>query len=295
MGFKRKYTIKDLETLSGIKAHTIRIWEKRYQIFTPDRTDTNIRSYSNDDLMVLLNISLLKRHGYKISKIIAMSASEVADLLLGISLVQSEPDDLVGGMIASMIALDERQFHKVFAAGIFKMGFEKAITDVVFRFFDRIGLMWQAGSINPAQEHFASHLVRQKLNAAIDSLPNSADERSIKVLLFLPGQELHELSLLFFNYALRSRGFDTVYLGQAVPIDTLSRVVEISNPDYLLCTVTTPIQTDEFKEILSGIQESFEGKVLISGGALQHHSPDCFPNNVTRFDQLSDLLETLKQ
>jgi MerR family transcriptional regulator, light-induced transcriptional regulator len=295
MSYKAKYSIKDLETLSGIKAHTIRIWEKRYQIFSPERSDTNIRVYSNDDLKLLLNISLLNKHGYKISRIIQMSPQQMVDLLIGINLVKSESDDLVDALITSMIEMDEQQFNRVLTAGIFKMGFEETIQQVVFRFFSRIGIMWQVGSINPAQEHFVSNLFRQKLHAAIDSLPVQTDARSLKIILFLPEKEQHELSLLFYNYALKARGFHTVYLGQAVPVETLKRVIEIINPDFLLGTLTTSLDPDDLDPLLMSIHGSFpQGRILISGSGLNNYSKE-LPLNMVRFPELCGLLKLLER
>lgn len=295
MSYKAKYSIKDLETLSGIKAHTIRIWEKRYQIFSPERSDTNIRVYSNEDLKLLLNISLLNKHGYKISRIIQMTVQQRADLLMGINLVKSESDDLVDAMITSMIEMNEEQFSRVLAAGIFKMGFEQTIQEVVFRFFSRIGIMWQVGSINPAQEHFVSNLFRQKLHAAIDSLPAQTDSRSLKAILFLPEKEQHELTLLFYNYALKSRGFHTVYLGQAVPVETLQRIIEIIEPDFLLGTLTTSIDQDDLDQLLLSIHESFpRGRILMSGSVLHDYAKD-LPLNIIRFSDLCGLLKQLEK
>lgn len=292
MNIKSKYSIKDLETLSGIKAHTIRIWEKRYQLFSPERSDTNIRFYSNEELKLLLNISLLNKHGYKISKILELSPQEMVDLLTGIQLVQSEVADLVTALVAATVGMNEEQFNRVFAAGIFKMGFERTVTEVLFPFFSRIGLMWQVGAIDPAQEHFISNLFRQKLIAAIDSLPSRTDKRALTVVLFLPENEMHELSLLFYNYALRSRGFHTVYLGQAVPIETLGRIVESLEPDLLLCTLTIPLDTEDLSTLYERMQKTFAGKILISGAGISEAVP--LPHNMVRFHRLDDLLQRLE-
>ena len=155
--------------------------------------------------------------------------------------------------------------------------------------------MWQVGSINPAQEHFVSNLFRQKLLAAIDSLPARADARSLKIILFLPEKEQHELTLLFYNYALKARGFHTVYLGQAVPVETLKRIIEISEPDFLMGSLTTSLDPDDLEPLLLSIQESFpKGRILMSGAALQDYDKD-LPGQMERFSDLCGLLQLLEK
>jgi DNA-binding transcriptional MerR regulator len=241
------YSIKDLEKLSGVKAHTIRIWEKRYGVIAPDRTGTNIRYYSNNDLKKLLNISLLNKHGFKISLISRMSAAEVSQRVAALSISGSKNSDVIEeNFLLSLIDMDEQQFNKAFNAMILHYGFENAMVKVIFPFFNRIGIMWQTGAINPAQEHFFSNLIRNKIIIATEGLVPVKEIKSEVALLFLPELELHEISLLLYNYLLRSRGYKTIYLGQSVPTESLARVINISKPDYIVSSITTPITSKEF-------------------------------------------------
>lgn len=285
------YSIKDLEILTDIKSHTIRIWEKRYGILDPDRTDTNIRLYNNDDLTKLLNVSLLNKQGYKISKIAAMSESQLRKLILE-SISPSENVDIINGLIVGMIELDEIQLNLMMSQAIESIGFERAISEIIFPFFNRIGVMWQAGAINPAQEHFVTHLVRQKVISATDQLQYHINPDLPKILLFLPDKELHELSLLLYNYALRSRGFATVYLSQAVPINTIERIVETTKPDAIICTLTNPLDESEIKNILKYLNDSFAGPAYLSGKII-HDYQGTVSQNVIRFTGLEQLLQHL--
>jgi DNA-binding transcriptional MerR regulator len=293
MHFPAKYSIKDLEQLSGIKAHTIRIWEKRFGVIEPDRTDTNIRLYSNDDLRRLLNISLLNKHGIKISEIAQMNESQIAEKVSAINLVKTDESNLIESLIIGMIDMNERQFDRIFTACILRMGFENTILKVVFPFLTRIGIMWQTGSINPAQEHFVSNIIRQKIIVATDSLGLVNDKNAPTALLFLPENELHEMSLLFYNYALRSRNYKTIYLGQSVPSDNLSRIVKITCPDLLITVISTKLSILRMKDLfffLSG--QADNKKVLISGQAALE-SKLVLPDGMFYFSDLKQLIRLI--
>ena len=296
MKFPATYSIKDLEKLSGIKAHTLRIWEKRYALFEPDRTDTNIRYYSNEDLKRILNISQLNKNGYKISVIAAMSDTEIKEKVSAINLVRTGSEDLIDNLILGMIDLNEAYFEKIFSACILKMGFENMIQQIIIPFYYRIGVMWQTDGINPAQEHFVSNIIRQKLIVAIDGLkpPDDTTKRPAAVL-FLPENELHEMSLLFYNYVLRSRNYKTIYLGQSVPLSSLARVIEIAKPNILLSVVTNPLSKKEKEELFQFLGKvTGVGKILLTGSA----APDTtkgLPAQVVRFRDLPELLNLIRQ
>jgi MerR family transcriptional regulator, light-induced transcriptional regulator len=215
------YSIKDLEDLSGIKAHTIRIWEKRYGIVVPERTTTNIRLYSDDDLKKLLNISILNRNGLKISYLSKLTNNELKEKVIHISRETSDAGTQIENLIISMLELDEWKFDKILSDSIIRIGFEEAMVQVMHPFFEKIGLLWQTGSINPAQEHFVSNLMRQKLIVAIDGQAPARLENRPTFILFLHENELHELGLLFYSYLLKKKGVNVIYLGQAVPFDDL--------------------------------------------------------------------------
>jgi MerR family transcriptional regulator, light-induced transcriptional regulator len=294
MKFQSNYSIKDLEKLSGIKAHTLRIWEKRYELFKPDRTDTNIRYYSNADLMRILNISQLNKNGYKISLIAGMSEADIQAKISALNLILTESEDLIDNLIVSMIDMNETSFQKIFSSCIFKMGFENTIEKVIFPFFHRIGIMWQTGGINPAQEHFVSNIVRQKLIVAIDGISTNEDKNSKCAVLFLPNNELHEMSLLFYNYFLRVRNIKTVYLGQSVPEESLIRVVEIVKPDFLIGILTNPFSKKELEKFclsLSSIKNI--KKIFLSGKTVLEYKKS-LPAKISTFKGSADLSSLIK-
>jgi len=284
-----QYAIKDLEKLSGIKAHTIRIWEQRFGIFKPQRTANNIRRYSNEDLRQLLNISLLNQHGFKISAICQMSEAEIVKQVKAIGLA-----DVKAGMeeqlLLSLIEIDERKFKATFAKMIAAEGFEGTMIKFIFPFFYRIGIMWQAGTISSAQEHFFSNLIRNKIIAATEALPDN-DEHRPKALLFLPEQELHELGLLFYNYALRARGYNTLYLGQSVPNDSLSKVISSCSPQFVVTGITsslTPLSFANFATKLSHLAPF--AQIYFTGPIPEACAGQHFPVNVLFIDDFLSLL-----
>jgi len=287
-----KYSIKDLEVLSDIKSHTIRIWEKRYGILNPERTDTNIRYYTNESLKKLLNISVLRRHGIKISKIAEMPEAEINKKVLAINLIQSDNHAIIECLMLAMIDLDEANFQKILNIATVRFGFENAIIEIIFPLFHRIGILWQTGVINPAQEHFVSNVVRQKIISATDALDYKPLQNLPKIVLILPENELHELSLLFYNYALRYRSFPTVYLGQAVPLDSIERVIEICKPDILLCTFTHSLNTIDLKGILKHMSKAFDGLIAVSGRPIMLYKRKK-PYNIRKFDSLEGLFTLL--
>ena len=228
-----KYSIKELERLSGIKAHTLRIWEKRYSLFSPNRTETNIRYYSDEDLKKLLSVSLLSNSGKKISKIVAMKDDELRDAIKEIEdttlLNQKRVDDL----IFPMINFDEPTFNQLFNQYVNEIGVEKTFTDILYPFLEKVGILWLSDEVQPTQEHFTSHLIRQKLSAIIEALP-APKKNAKKVILFLPEGEYHELGLLFFAYLYKKKGVSVFYLGQSVPLHQVNEVSKLIRPNWIL-------------------------------------------------------------
>ncbi|MEM6347663.1 MAG: MerR family transcriptional regulator, partial [Bacteroidota bacterium] len=207
------YSIKDLEQLSGIKAHTLRVWEQRYGIIQPSRTPTKIRYYDDADLRLVLNISFLNRNGHKISKIAKMTGDEIQNTVMRISDSNLEFPNQVNALVIAMVNLDEERFEKIISTNTLQFGFENTMLHIIYPFLERIGILWQTGSINPAHEHFMSNLIRQKLIVAIDGQIRSQNPNASKYLLFLPEGEQHELSLLFSAYIIKSRHNKVIYLG----------------------------------------------------------------------------------
>lgn len=243
------YSIKELEKLSGIKAHTIRIWEKRHNIIKPARTSTNIRFYSDEDLKKIINVSMLNNHGLKISKIAGMSFDEINRKILEMTSSDSSASGYIEQLVVAMVDMEEERFEKTLNSLVRKFGFERTIIEAIYPFLEKIGILWQTKNITPAQEHFISNLIRQKIIAAIDALPLSPDSKT-KVLLFLPEHEMHEIGLLFSYYLVKKAGFKVYYLGQHVPHQDLVTIVALHNPQMLITSVvssmlggTTPFLT----------------------------------------------------
>lgn len=260
------YSIRDLETFTGIKAHTIRIWEKRYGIVEPARTDTNIRYYDDEDLKRLLNVSILNRHGFKISEITKLSTQEIAEKILQVTVQSVNVDNYIESLVIAMIELNEEQFDKTLTSLIIKMGFEDAVLKVLYPLFERIGVLWQVGSIVPAQEHFISALIRQKMIVAIDGITAPRKPEGKTCVLFLPENEWHELGLLFCSYLLKKAGHHVVYLGQNVPVGNIQMVVKKHPVRFLITQLVAGRSVEEINGLLGFLSAQFpEHKVLVGG------------------------------
>jgi len=267
-----KYSIKDLERLSGIKAHTIRIWEQRYNLLSPERTATNIRYYSDEQLKHLLNISLLVQHGIRISRISGFSENEFKERVSSLyhspreTVADQEDISRINGLIVAMIELDEQKFNNIFASGLLKLGFEKNLYQVIFPFLEKVGLLWGLGQANPAQEHFISNLIRQKMISAIDGL-EQPPENALTYVLFLREGELHEIGLLLASYLLKYHRFRVIYLGQNVPLQDLDEVVRLTRPFALLTLFTTALPGGSQPAYIQRLESNFKGsKILVAGG-----------------------------
>lgn len=260
------YSIKDLEQLSGIKAHTLRIWEQRYRFIIPKRTETNIRFYDDHDLKLVLNIALLKENGYKISKIAVMNPGEIRSEVLKFTEKNLRYPEQIHALTLAMIDLDEDRFEKVMATNILKLGFENTMINIICPFLSKIGVLWQTNSINPAQEHFISNLIRQKLIVAIDGQFVSNTEKVHKYLLYLPEGELHELTLLFMHYIIKARKNKVVYFGQNLPFEDLQPIYDIHNPNFILTVITTSPPANKIQPYVDRLSDTFpETSILLSG------------------------------
>lgn len=260
------YSIKDLEQLSGIKAHTLRIWEQRYQFILPKRTETNIRYYDDKDLKLVLNIALLKDNGYKISKIADMNEEDMNAEVLRLTEKNLRYPDQIHALTLAMIDLDEDRFEKIMATNILKLGFENTMLNVIYPFLSKIGVLWQTGAINPSQEHFISNLIRQKLIVAIDGQFVSSADSQHKYLLYLPEGELHELTLLFLCYIIKARRNKVVYFGQNLPFEDLKSIYDVHQPDFILTIVTTSPPASEVRSYVEKVSKTFpQADLLLSG------------------------------
>ncbi len=265
-----QYSIKEIESISGVKAHTLRIWEQRYDFLKPRRTDTNIRYYTDEQMRLLLNIGTLNRHGMKISKIAELGANELSKQVLDIYSSTHQPDDMMDALVHAMIDFDERRFERTLSLAINKLGLENAFTQLAFPFMSRTGVLWTTGSVNVAQEHFVTNLLRRKLLVAIDGLLVDPQPNGKKFVLFLPENEVHDLLLLFTEYLVRKHGHHVLYLGAAMPINDLREVIKARNPDFLLTYLTLPLANCTLKEYITQLLRDYPAVNFIVGGSQVH-------------------------
>ena len=284
------YSIKDLEQLSGIKAHTLRIWEQRYNIIAPQRTNTNIRTYDDQDLKLVLNISLLKDHGYKISEISKLSMEDMRLEVLKISTRQLSYPDQIQALTLSMIDLDEERFEKIISTNSLQFGFENTMINIVYPFLSRIGTLWITGSIGPAQEHFMTNLIRQKLIVAIDGQMSKPRPTGKTYMLFLPEGEFHEIGLLFANYLIRSRANKVIYLGQSLPFNELVFVYKIYQPDYLFTALTSVPTNHEVQPFVNRLSQTFPNSQILLTGYQVVGQDIMTPENVMIINQIDELI-----
>jgi len=261
------YTIKDLENLTGVKAHTIRIWEQRYNFLKPRRTQTNIRYYNSEELKKILNIALLNKYGYKISRIDRMNEVDIREKILSLSNPESQTDRIINDLVQYMIDLDLDLFEDILDDYIKSRGIEKSINQIIFPFMERIGMLWITDHINPAQEHLVTNIIRQKLIVGIQNIVSRISTKQ-NVLLFLPEGEYHELGLLYMNYLLRNRGISTLYLGANVPTNDVEYVINLKKPDYLYTHLTSVSHGFNFDKFLLQASRKFGETPLIISGRL---------------------------
>ena len=276
--------------MSGIKAHTLRVWEQRYNFIQPKRTDTNIRYYDNKDLKLILNISLLKENGFKISKLAQMTLEEMGLEVLKITEKNLRYPDQIHALTIAMVDMEEERFEKVMATNILQIGFERTMMNIIYPFLTKIGVLWQTGSINPAQEHFISNLIRQKLIVAIDGQFVNSDNYSKKYLMFLPEGELHELSLLFAHYIAKSRKNKVIYFGQSLPFEDLESVYKYHKPDILHSVLTSVPSGNQVQKYANRLAETFsESTILLTGYQVIGQDLD-LPDNVVILNKLEDFI-----
>lgn len=294
---KSVFSIKDLENLSGIKAHTIRIWEKRYNILEPMRSTTNIRNYDLSNLQKLLNIVLLHNYGYKISRIAEHSTEKIELLVREIISEKSSKNHAINAFKMAMINFDQALFFNTYNNLLSEKSFREIFYDVVIPLMNEIGLLWQSGTITPAQEHFISFLIKQKLLINIEKIQILEPTRTDKVfVLYLPENEIHELGLMYLNYEILLNGYKSIYLGESVPIDSLKdmkkyfdNIIYIS---YLTVEPTRDVIDDYLKEIAAEIITP-DVQVWFLGRMTQFIDVKHLPKAITLFNSISDLVSEL--
>jgi MerR family transcriptional regulator, light-induced transcriptional regulator len=287
-----EYSIKEVETLSGVKAHTLRIWEQRYHFLKPNRTDTNIRYYNDEQLRLLLNIATLNRSGMKISKIAGLNKGQLNTEVLKVFESTKQPDNLLDSLIHSMLDFDEKRFGHTLSSAILKLDFEEAFTQLIFPFLIRTGVLWATGAVRVVQEHFITNLIRRKLYVAIDGIYAEPKVGAKKFILFLPEGETHELILLFTEYLLRKNGHEVAYLGCSLPFNELGFIAKAFKPDYMVVYQTISTPEISFNQYLKNISSAFPKCKIIVGGQ-QISEVMKLPVNCTAVHSAAELLQAI--
>lgn len=286
------FTIKDLENLSGIKAHTIRIWEQRYNFLKPQRTTTNIRYYTNDELKTVLNIALLNKYGFKISHIDRMRPQEIREKILSLGDARAVQERIINELVQEMVDLEMDRFEKILTNYIASKGIERTVIQIIFPFLEKIGILWQTGHINPAQEHLVTNIIRQKLIVGIETTVSPVKVNKT-FLLFLPEGEHHELGLLFMYYLLKSRGANVIYLGANVPVKDVEHVIRLKRPDIIFVHLTATSTHFNFEKFLTNVENRFLGTRTVVSGLLTQHYRKKVPDSVQFKKSLSEVMEFL--
>lgn len=288
------YTIKDLERLSGIKAHTIRIWEKRYQLLKPVRTDTNIRSYSDTDLKQLLNVVMLYQNGFKISKIAQLSDTEKQTTINELELYTNDTENWLNKLLIATINFDEEEFETLFNKIIIQKGFVDSFQTIIHPFLLKIGILWQTDSILVAHEHFLSNIIRKKLFVATDALHVKLHQQK-EIVLFLPEGEWHELTLLYYNYLLKKNGYKTYYLGQSTPFNEVSELIK-KKPAvaYIIFSLTNQLSKRKMQSLSAELHTAPPNITILTTGAAALKNTKQFPERMIFFKNPENL-QTLIQ
>ena len=293
---KKSFTIKDLENISGVKAHTIRIWEKRYDLLTPERTDTNIRYYSSENLQKLLNVVLLYNNNNKISKIAQMSNDTIIVKARELAFKAAVNDEAINSFKLAMFQFDKVLFNNTYNKLLNKKTFREIFKDVFVPFLSHIGLLWQTDTLLPAHEHFISNLISQKIQISTERLEYTTTNSNITYVLFLPENEIHELGLMYLNYELVLRGNMTIYLGQSLPLSNLNYFFESETEVRFITALTIQPYDDKIVDYFREIENVLTGTKhqLIAVGSKAEKIKDLdFNANITIYSSVIELLKTL--
>lgn len=295
---KEQFTIKDLESLSGIKAHTIRIWEKRYNLLEPNRTDTNIRYYDINSLQKLLNISLLNSNGYKISKIADMPDDKIPAVVRELISKKGTNHHSINSFKLAMLNFDQKLFDHTYNQLLVQKTFREIFLEIFVQLLNDIGILWQTNSIIPAHEHFISNLIKQKIHLHIEKLQIQSPEKKDKVfVLFLPVNEIHELALLYIHLELLLHGYQSIYLGQSVPVDNLKALMPLHN-NIVFVSYFTVYPSDEevddyLKQISHEILREDTDEFWVLGKKINYNSKEKQLLNIKMLQDITTLITKL--
>jgi MerR family transcriptional regulator, light-induced transcriptional regulator len=294
---KNTFSIKDLENLSGIKAHTIRIWEKRYNVLEPMRTDTNIRFYDLNALQKLLNITLLHDYGYKISKISKMPAEKIPELVRDIVSTKSAKNHAISSFKLAMMNFDQNLFFKTYDTLLSEKSFREVFFEVFIPLMEEIGFLWQVDTITPAHEHFITYLIKLKLMVNTEKIQSQEPTRNEKVfVLYLPMNEIHELGLMYLNYEILSKGYKTIYLGESVPTDSLRDIKKYFDKIVYVCYMTVEPEKAEVNNYIKNLKEEIldeNSEVWLIGRMTENVDPKNVSNTINVFNSINQLVENI--
>jgi DNA-binding transcriptional MerR regulator len=286
---KSTFSIKNLENLSGIKAHTLRIWEKRYNLLEPERTDTNIRRYSLDSLKKLLNVTLLYNHGFKISKIASLDENEIPELVRSIALKSNSEQVAINAFKLSMINFDYELFDTNYNEILQHNDFQFVFMNVFIPLMRELGILWQTGAISPSHEHFVTNLIKQKIHLQSEALQQKKPLRNDHPLfvIFLPENEIHELGVLYLNYLILYHGFRTIFLGQSLQTSSLETLYSYNSKFYFVSYLTVEPSKDEIMPFLNNfykdLLENRDSKLLLFGPQQIEIDTDKLPRQIELF------------
>ena len=287
-----QFSIKDLERLSGINAHTIRIWERRYGLMEPTRTTTNRRVYSGEDLRRIISIGVLNRSGLKVSKIARLTNEELDRLVSEQLDSSSQATDETERLLVAMLEVDALSAKKILRDSIDARGLEATVEELIFPFIRRVGDLWQTGTINPGHEHFISNIFRNQIIMALESSLPFPEEDSPSAILFLPENEMHELPLLLYDYVFRKAGYETIYLGQMTPVESVISLAEKRKPGFVVTGVSTALPPKPLKFIRSLSKALPFCRIIVAGNLASLKSLAALSNvtAVTSVDKLRKVL-----
>ena len=296
---KKSFSIRDLENLSGIKAHTIRIWEKRYNLFSPERTETNIRTYDLPNLQKLLNVTLLYNNGYKISKIAKLEESQIPTMVREIVANNSKKDHAINAFKLAMVNFDQTLFFNTYTSLLAERSFREIFNEVFIPLLNELGLLWQTDTISPSHEHFITNLIKQKIYINTEKLQVLEPTKKDKVFaLFLPENEIHEIGLLYVNYEVSLQGYKTIYLGQTMPIESLVDLLKYyDNVNFISYFTVSPTKDelmDYFAQFSSVLNPDGKSKLHVLGHQIQYLMHEELPENIRTYNSIEQLMDSIR-
>ncbi|WP_395066320.1 MerR family transcriptional regulator [Flavobacterium sp.] len=294
---KNTFSIKDLENLSGIKAHTIRIWEKRYNVLEPLRTDTNIRIYDLSALQKLLNITLLHDYGYKISKISKMPQENIPTLVREIVSAKSAKNHAISSFKLAMMNFDQALFFTTYNTLLSEKSFREIFFEVFVPLMEEIGFLWQSETITPAHEHFISYLIKLKLLINTEKFQSQEPTRSDRLfVLYLPMNEIHELGLMYLNYEILSNGYKTIYLGESVPTDSLKDLKKYFDNITYVCYMTVEPNKSDVNQYIKDLNEEIldeTSELWLIGRMSEYVEQKNITHKISIFNSITNLVDEL--